>query len=88
MITLFIWWPPSLIELTHIIFNIELTHLGSEASIFTYGMLTIINPTIIIFIKNYSLLSYIINLQIYMYCHPVRAIKLKFFKIFNPTVSV
>ena len=30
--TIYIWWP-KLIELTPMIFNIVLTHLGSEASI-------------------------------------------------------
>ena len=35
-ITIFsdIWRPPSLNELTQMIFNMELTHLGSEASIY------------------------------------------------------
>ena len=29
-----IWWPPSLSELTPMVFNTGLTHLGSEASIY------------------------------------------------------
>ena len=32
--TLMIWWPPSLSELTPIMFYKELTHLGLEVSIY------------------------------------------------------
>ena len=32
----YIWRPPSLRELTLMIFNTELTHIGSEASIYYY----------------------------------------------------
>ena len=36
MVLLSIWCLPNLSELTPMIYNMELTHLGSEASIYSY----------------------------------------------------
>ena len=45
-----IWWPPILSELIHITFNIELTHLGLEASI----NIMVITLILLIFLLNYE----------------------------------
>ena len=42
----FIWRPPSLSELTPMIFNTGLTHLGLEASISCIGMNNIMHKTV------------------------------------------
>ena len=45
-----IWWPPILSELIHIISNIELIHLGLEASI----NIMVITLILLIFLLNYE----------------------------------